>query len=102
MKARFLALWSVAVLAAAAAFVTYLALRFETVRLGYELDEANQEHKQLRESVRLLTLETQTLREQGRVQAIARRTLGMEVPGQDRIIPIDRRVRRRRAAGRSR
>lgn len=102
MKARFLALWSVAVIATAAAFISYLALRFETVRLGYELDEATQQHKELREQVRLLTVEAQTLREHTRVQAIAHRTLGMEVPGQDRIIPIDRAVRRRRSAGRSR
>ena len=43
MKSRFLALWTVAVLATGAAFVAYLALRFESVRIGYQLDRANRE-----------------------------------------------------------
>ena len=37
MKSRFLPLWCVAVLATATAFVVHLAIRFETVRLGYEV-----------------------------------------------------------------
>ena len=88
MKARFLALWTVAVVASGAAFVTYLALRFETVRLGYALDEANREHKRLAELSRMLALETQTLRQRARVQAIAERTLGMTVPERQRVIAM--------------
>jgi len=102
MRARFLAMWSVAILAAAAAFITYLALRFETVRLGYELDSENQRNKELEENVRLLSLEVQSLREHTRVHAIATQTLGMHVPDTDTIVPVGGRMRRARAAGRAR
>ena len=102
MRARFLAMWVVALGAVAAAFVTYLALRFETVRMGYELDAENRRHKELEEDVRLLMLEAQSLREHARVQTIASRALGMEIADQGRIIPIDPRTRARRAAGRAR
>jgi len=40
MKVRHRAWWVVAVLATGVCFVSYLELRFETVRMGYELDEA--------------------------------------------------------------
>ena len=102
MKARFLAMWSVAIFAATVAFVTYLALRFETVRLGYSVDEANRTHKELEENVRLLSLEVQSLREHTRVSAIASQTLGMRVPGKDAVVPVGGHTRRSRGAGRAR
>ena len=89
MKVRYLALWVVAVLATGAAFVSYLALRFESVRLGYELDDATREHKRLSELKRLLALEAQTLRERQRVQAIAQRSLGMAEPDLARVVIVD-------------
>jgi len=82
MKDNLLALWTVAVLSTGAAFVTYLAVRFENVRLGYELDRESQEQRKLAETLRMLSLEAQTLREHERVETIAHRTLGM--------IPVDR------------
>lgn len=101
MKARFLALWSVAVLATAAAFVVHLALRFETVRLGYEVGDARREQRRLIEQRRLLAIEAATLRQAQRVEAVARGALDMDVPEPERIVPIDGR-RRQRAAGRVR
>ena len=89
MKSQFLALWTVAVLATGAAFVAYLALRFETVRLGYALDKENQENKRLSEVKRMLSLEVQTLRERQRVAAIAERTLGMAPPNKTRIVSVE-------------
>ena len=89
MKTRFLALWSVAVFATGAAFVTYLALRFETVRIGYELDHATREQKRLTEWKRMVALEAQTLREHQRVEAIAQRTLHMAPPGRERIVAVE-------------
>lgn len=88
MKARFLALWSVAVLACAAAFIAHLALRFETVRLGYDVGRARAEQRKLVESRRLLSLEAATLRHASRVEAVARGALGMDVPEPDRVIPV--------------
>ena len=102
MKSRFLALWSVAVLATGAAFVTYLALRFESVRLGYQLDQANKEHRRLSELTRMLTLEAQTLREHARVQAIAERSLGMQAPDRTRVVAVGKAARVRVDSGRTR
>ena len=101
MKARFLALWTAAVLATAAAFVVHLALRFETVRLGYEVGDARREQRRLIEQRRLLAIEAATLRQAHRVEAVARGALEMDVPQPERIVPIDGR-RTQRAAGRVR
>ena len=102
MKNRFLALWTVAVLSTSAAFVAYLALRFESVRIGYQLDRANREHKRLSELARMLTLEAQTLREHARVQAIAERSLGMQTPDPTRVVAVGKAARARADSGRTR
>lgn len=89
MKARFLALWTAAVLACAVAFTVHLALRFETVRLGYEVGETRREQRRLIEERRLLAIEAATLRQSDRVESIARGGLGMEVPEPARIVPMN-------------
>jgi cell division protein FtsL len=88
MKFSYLAHWAVAVIATGAAFVLYLALRFENMRLGYELDAATQEHKRLDEVKQLLSLEAQTLRERQRLHAIAERSLGMGAPDLGRVVVV--------------
>lgn len=100
MNNRVLALWTVTVLATGAAFIAYLALRFESVRIGYQLDQAHKEHKRLTELSRMLTLEVQTLREPARVQAIAERTLGMTAPDKTRVVAVGARLAARTGAGR--
>ena len=65
MRARFLLLWTAAVMATAAAFIVHLTLRFETVRLGYEVGAARHEQRHLIEQRRVLSIEAATLR-QGR------------------------------------
>jgi cell division protein FtsL len=101
VKARFLALWTAAVLATAAAFVVHLALRFETVRLGYEVGQTRREQRRLVEQRRLLAIEAATLRQTQRVEAVARGTLRMEVPAPDRVVPVGGRANQR-VAGRIR
>ena len=86
MKRRFLALWTVAVMATAAAFVVHLALRFETVRLGYEVGKIRKEQRKLIESRRLLSLEAATLRQAQRIETVARGSLGMELPGPGQMV----------------
>ena len=99
MRTRFFALWTVAVLAAAAALIVHLTLRFETVRLGYEVGHARKEQARLMESQRLLSLEAATLRQTDRVEAVARGTLHMEVADTPRIVPMGGRAAR--ASGRA-
>lgn len=100
-KARFLALWTAAVMAVAAAFIVHLALRFETVRLGYEVGKARKEQRHLIEERRLLSVEAATLRQATRIETVARGALGMEQPSSDHIVPIDGHPARR-ASGRAR
>lgn len=102
MKDRLLALWTVAVFSTGAAFIAYLALRFESVRIGYQLDQASKDHKRLAELSRMLTLETQTLRGHARVQVIAERTLGMTAPDKTRVVAVGTVARARVDAGRTR
>ncbi len=101
MKARFLALWTVAVLAAAACFIAHLALRFETVRLGYEVGDARKAQRELLESRRLLSLEAATLRQPDRVETVARGALGMDTAEPKRIVSL-KKTRRAAPAGRVR
>ncbi len=88
MKGRFLPLWCVAVLATAAAFVVHLSIRFETVRLGYEVSEERGRQSELLQGRRLLSIEAATLRQSGRIETIARGTLGMEMPKPTRIVTM--------------
>lgn len=102
MKARFLILWSVAVIAAAAAFVSHLMLRQHTVQLGYEVGRARRAQRRLIEQRRLLAIEAATLRQTERVETIARGRLDMDVPEPARVVPIGQRRRQSRMSGRVR
>jgi cell division protein FtsL len=101
MKGRFLPLWCVAVFATAAAFIVHLSIRFETVRLGYEVSEERGRQHELLQDRRLLSIEAATLRQSGRIETIARGTLGMEVPKPTRIVTM-KQQKTRSAAGRVR
>jgi cell division protein FtsL len=101
MKGRFLPLWCVAVLATAGAFVVHLSIRFETVRLGYQVSEERGRQRDLLQDRRLLSIEAATLRQSGRIETIARGTLGMEMPKPTRIVTMKEKPSRA-AAGRVR
>lgn len=90
MKRRgspFLTLWTLAVLAATAAFVLYLGLRVRSVELGYELGRAHARVARLREVKRVLELELASHKTPERVDLVARSLLGMSEPTADRILP---------------
>ncbi|QQR89429.1 MAG: cell division protein FtsL [Myxococcales bacterium] len=89
MKRRFLTLWSVAVIASSAAFVVHLALRFETVRLGYEVGNARKVQRRLLEQRRTLSLEAATLRQTPRIEFLATQLLGMETAKPNRVVSMD-------------
>jgi cell division protein FtsL len=88
MRARFLLLWTVAVLAASASFIVHLTLRFETVRLGYDVGAARREQRKLLEARRLLALEAATLTQPDRVEAVARGAFAMDQPKAPRIVTV--------------
>lgn len=101
MKKRFLLLWVVALVATASAFLAHLALRFENVRLGYDVDLARREQQRLVEQQRLLSIEAATLRTPERVETVARGTLGMDMPAADEVVTVGQ-TQRRPSAGRMR
>jgi cell division protein FtsL len=84
----FLVHWTLAVTAAALAFVVHLAIRGRTVSLGYELGKARQEQARLREVKRVHELEVASYKTPERVEIVARSLLGMEPPGPDRLVPL--------------
>ncbi len=89
MKQRpFLALWTVAVIAAVAAFVVHLALRGRTVDLGSTLGKARTEQARLREVKRVLSLEAASYETPQRVEYVARTLLGMTPPPPERVIAL--------------
>lgn len=103
MRIKPVTLWTIAVIAASLAFIAHLMLRFETVRLGYDVGHARREQRRLVEERRLYSIEAATLRDVSRVETIARGALGMEVPEADRIVPASGTAAgRRRASGRMR
>ena len=87
----FLTLWSLAVLAATAAFVLHLGLRVKSVELGYELGRAHARVARLREVKHVLELEVASHKTPERVDFVARTLLGMSEPTADRILPAGRR-----------
>lgn len=83
----FLVLWTLAVLAATAAFVMYLALRVRSVELGYQLGRSHAKVARLREVKRVMELELASHKTPERVELVARTLLGMKEPSPDRILP---------------
>ena len=88
--ARFLPLWTLAVIAATAAFVLYLGLRVKAVEHGYKLGQAHRHVGRLREVKRVLELEIASYRTPERVDLVARTLLGMSEPTPDRILQVGR------------
>ncbi|MCK9461865.1 MAG: cell division protein FtsL [Proteobacteria bacterium] len=84
----YLVLFSLAVFAAAAAFVFHLHVRFDGIELGYATSAARARQSRLLLEQRELRLELASLKSPARVEADARERLGMAVPGHDRIIVI--------------
>jgi cell division protein FtsL len=87
-RRAFLPIWTVAIAATASAFVVHLALRGQTVQLGYELGRSRQEQARLREVKRVLELEAASYKTPERVELVARTLLGMEPPPPERIVPL--------------
>jgi hypothetical protein len=87
----FLTLWTLAVLAATAAFTLHLGLRVKSVELGYELGRGQARLARLREVKHVLELEVASHKTPERVDFVARTLLGMSEPTPDRILPAGRR-----------
>ena len=85
---RFVALWTLAVVATACSFILYLALRSRAVELGYKLGKARAKQSQLRETRRVLQVEAVAYRNPERIDALARGVLQMEEPPPQRTFVV--------------
>jgi cell division protein FtsL len=85
---RFVAIWTLAVVATACSFVLYLALRSRAVELGYKLGKARARQSQLRETRRVLQVEAVAYRNPERIDALARGVLQMEEPPPQRTFVV--------------
>lgn len=90
-EGSFLALWTLAVAAATAAFVLHLGLRVRQVELGYELGRAHAKVQRLREVRHVLEVELGSHKTPERVDFVARTLLGMSEPSADRVRSAGRR-----------
>lgn len=87
MKSRpFLVLWTLAIAAATTAFTVFLALRMQSIEIGYDLGRAHQHLGRLREVKRVLELELSSHQTPERVDLVARNVLGMGEPSADRML----------------
>ena len=84
----FIPIWTVVIIAVAAAFSLHLAMRGKTIALGYELGRARAEQARLREVKRVLQVEAASYKTPERVEIVARTLLGMEPPTPERIIQL--------------
>lgn len=80
---RFVLLFTLAVAAAGSAFVVHLALRFQNVAMGYEVERARREGAVLRSQINVARLELAARRAPQALEAIGRDELGMVEP--DRV-----------------
>jgi cell division protein FtsL len=101
-SASYLVMFTMLSILAAFALIYHLELRFQGVRLGYETSRARAERAQLVAEQRELRLELSSLKSPERVETEAREKLGMEMPGNDRIIPINKKTAPVVASGRAR
>ncbi|MDX2051471.1 MAG: hypothetical protein SFV15_03710 [Polyangiaceae bacterium] len=90
----FLTLWTLAVLAATSAFVLFLALRVNSIEIGYELGRVHTKVARLREVKRVLELELASQKTPERIEFVARALFDMSPPEPSRLIaagpePVD-------------
>jgi cell division protein FtsL len=74
-----------AFVALAGAALAHVSLRLGTVRLGYEIGDAQKTRRELAEARRKLTTELSMLENPARVRALAEQHLGMTMPDPARI-----------------
>ncbi len=98
-SASYLAIICLVVAIVTAAFVFHLYVRFEAVRLGYEMSQSRSERARLLIERRELRLELASLKSPQRVETEAREKLGMEMPDHHRIISIGKKRRPVLASG---
>lgn len=73
----------------AAAILAAAFQRFAVIRAGYQLEALKQQREQLLEANRQFRLEEASLRDPGRIDAIARRHLGFNMPAPGQVVHLE-------------
>jgi cell division protein FtsB len=97
---RFLALFALASVAAGVAFVVHLALRFQNVAMGYEVERARNEAVRLRAQVNEVRLELAARQAPAALETIAREELHMIEPDRVPTLTVGGPLRPQRTSGR--
>jgi hypothetical protein len=100
--ARFLSLFGLATVAAGTAFVVHLALRFQNIAMGYEVERARHEAMHLRGRINEVRLELAARRSPRILEDTGRNELGMIEPDRVPTLVVGGRVRPARLSGRPR
>ena len=66
----------------------YAWQHYQSIQYGYRIEEARKKKDQLMEASKQLRLERSTLRSPQRIDAIARRDLGMTVPAPGQLVTL--------------
>ena len=99
---RLLSLFGLAVLAAGMAFVVHLALRFQNIAMGYEVERSRHEAMYLREHINEVRLELAARRAPQVLEDTGRNELGMVEPDRVPTLVAGGRMRPARLSGRPR
>jgi hypothetical protein len=99
---RFVCLFGLAVLAAGSAFVVHLALRFQNVAMGYEVERSRAEGLRLRGHINEVRLELAARRAPQTLEQIGRTELDMVEPDRVPTLVAGGAVRPARLSGRPR
>jgi cell division protein FtsL len=86
-------LFCLTIFIATGGFIYHLHVRFEGVKLGYETSRQKKIQTRLLLEKKELMLELASLKEQKRIEEEARKKLGMEIPGFERIVPVTKKRR---------
>lgn len=99
---RFVALLGLAIAAAGSAFVTHLALRFQNVAIGYQVQASRSEAAHLRERANQLRIELAARRAPHSLTELGRSELGMVEADRVTTLVAGGPVRPARLSGRAR
>ncbi len=99
---RFVFLYGLAALAAGSAFVVHLALRFQNVAMGYEVERTRAETLHVRSQINEVRLELAARRAPQVLERIGRDELGMVEPDRVPTLVAGGSVRPARLSGRPR
>jgi uncharacterized protein involved in exopolysaccharide biosynthesis len=101
-QTRFIVLLVLSIAAAGSAFVTHLALRFQNISIGYQVQAAREQAARTRERLNQLRVQRAAQRSAEQLETLGRSQLGMVEPDRVTTIVAGAGIRPPRLSGRPR